>query len=190
MVLFSSFSLVAGMNMSPVSRLKKTWSKVKTAKFFILEVKKKKKKTYHKVLIHCLNYILDLFVCEFSHCYPGMKCLQACSIGRGPDSGWSFPGIVRKVWSCWYVEGNQSTQINRRRKKNPKIWAHMQVIVLALMPVLSGHRHNAECKAPKLYLGHRVNKAQGCIFVLRIPGFGICKMCSPYSSHKSSVSCY
>lgn len=28
--------------MSPVSRLKKTWSKVKTAKFFILEVKKKK----------------------------------------------------------------------------------------------------------------------------------------------------
>lgn len=29
---------VAGMNMSPVSRLKKTWGKVKTAKFFILEV--------------------------------------------------------------------------------------------------------------------------------------------------------
>lgn len=28
----------AGMNMSPVSRLKKTWSKVKTAKFDILEV--------------------------------------------------------------------------------------------------------------------------------------------------------
>ncbi|EPY87693.1 ras-GEF domain-containing family member 1C [Camelus ferus] len=27
----------AGMNMSPVSRLKKTWAKVKTAKFFILE---------------------------------------------------------------------------------------------------------------------------------------------------------
>jgi hypothetical protein len=26
------------MNMSPVSRLKKTWAKVKTAKFFILEV--------------------------------------------------------------------------------------------------------------------------------------------------------
>lgn len=30
--------LAAGMNMSPVSRLKKTWSKVKTAKFDILEV--------------------------------------------------------------------------------------------------------------------------------------------------------
>ena len=30
--------LTAGMNMSPVSRLKKTWSKVKTAKFDILEV--------------------------------------------------------------------------------------------------------------------------------------------------------
>lgn len=28
------------MNMSPVSRLKKTWAKVKTAKFFILEVSK------------------------------------------------------------------------------------------------------------------------------------------------------
>lgn len=28
----------AGMNMSPVSRLKKTWAKVKTAKFDILEV--------------------------------------------------------------------------------------------------------------------------------------------------------
>ncbi|MEQ2164768.1 hypothetical protein GOODEAATRI_010180, partial [Goodea atripinnis] len=27
-----------GMNMSPVSRLKKTWSKVKTAKFDILEI--------------------------------------------------------------------------------------------------------------------------------------------------------
>lgn len=27
------------MNMSPVSRLKKTWGKAKTAKFFILEVK-------------------------------------------------------------------------------------------------------------------------------------------------------
>ena len=26
------------MNMSPVSRLKKTWGKAKTAKFFILEV--------------------------------------------------------------------------------------------------------------------------------------------------------
>ncbi len=33
-------SLLAGMNMSPVSRLKKTWGKAKTAKFFILEVKK------------------------------------------------------------------------------------------------------------------------------------------------------
>lgn len=32
------FLLVAGMNMTPVSRLKKTWSKAKTAKFFILEV--------------------------------------------------------------------------------------------------------------------------------------------------------
>lgn len=32
------FSSVAGMNMSPVSRLKKTWGKAKTAKFFILEV--------------------------------------------------------------------------------------------------------------------------------------------------------
>lgn len=32
------FPLVAGMNMSPVSRLKKTWGKAKTAKFFILEV--------------------------------------------------------------------------------------------------------------------------------------------------------
>lgn len=34
----SAFSPTAGMNMSPVSRLKKTWSKAKTAKFFILEV--------------------------------------------------------------------------------------------------------------------------------------------------------
>lgn len=32
------FPSVAGMNMSPVSRLKKTWGKAKTAKFFILEV--------------------------------------------------------------------------------------------------------------------------------------------------------
>lgn len=40
--LFSSFhgrfKREAGMNMSPVSRLKKTWAKVKTAKFDILEV--------------------------------------------------------------------------------------------------------------------------------------------------------
>lgn len=34
----SVYLLPAGMNMSPVSRLKKTWAKVKTAKFFILEV--------------------------------------------------------------------------------------------------------------------------------------------------------
>ena len=32
------FPPTAGMNMSPVSRLKKTWGKAKTAKFFILEV--------------------------------------------------------------------------------------------------------------------------------------------------------
>lgn len=36
----SARPLPAGMNMSPVSRLKKTWAKVKTAKFFILEVSK------------------------------------------------------------------------------------------------------------------------------------------------------
>lgn len=40
-----SVCLAAGMNMSPVSRLKKTWSKVKTAKFDILEVRLKKNKT-------------------------------------------------------------------------------------------------------------------------------------------------
>ncbi|KAM7141661.1 LOW QUALITY PROTEIN: ras-GEF domain-containing family member 1C [Molossus nigricans] len=35
---FSSLmAITSGMNMSPVSRLKKTWAKVKTAKFFILE---------------------------------------------------------------------------------------------------------------------------------------------------------
>lgn len=39
-LMYVSFSVcsTAGMNMSPVSRLKKTWSKVKTAKFDILEV--------------------------------------------------------------------------------------------------------------------------------------------------------
>lgn len=41
-----TFSFSAGMNMSPVSRLKKTWSKAKTAKFFILEV---------NTAIHCLR---------------------------------------------------------------------------------------------------------------------------------------
>lgn len=35
---FVRVCVAAGMNMSPVSRLKKTWSKVKTAKFDILEV--------------------------------------------------------------------------------------------------------------------------------------------------------
>lgn len=35
---FVCVCVAAGMNMSPVSRLKKTWSKVKTAKFDILEV--------------------------------------------------------------------------------------------------------------------------------------------------------
>lgn len=35
---WNPFPPVAGMNMSPVSRLKKTWGKAKTAKFFILEV--------------------------------------------------------------------------------------------------------------------------------------------------------
>ncbi|XP_062045593.1 ras-GEF domain-containing family member 1C isoform X2 [Lepus europaeus] len=33
----SLMAIISGMNMSPVSRLKKTWAKVKTAKFFILE---------------------------------------------------------------------------------------------------------------------------------------------------------
>ncbi|CAB1322456.1 unnamed protein product [Coregonus sp. 'balchen'] len=33
----SLMAIISGMNMSPVSRLKKTWSKVKTAKFDILE---------------------------------------------------------------------------------------------------------------------------------------------------------
>ncbi|EPQ06956.1 Ras-GEF domain-containing family member 1C [Myotis brandtii] len=33
----SLMAIVSGMNMSPVSRLKKTWAKVKTAKLFILE---------------------------------------------------------------------------------------------------------------------------------------------------------
>lgn len=35
---WNSHPCAAGMNMSPVSRLKKTWGKAKTAKFFILEV--------------------------------------------------------------------------------------------------------------------------------------------------------
>lgn len=35
----ASVSSTAGMNMTPVSRLKKTWAKVKTAKFDILEVR-------------------------------------------------------------------------------------------------------------------------------------------------------
>lgn len=35
---WNPFPCLAGMNMSPVSRLKKTWGKAKTAKFFILEV--------------------------------------------------------------------------------------------------------------------------------------------------------
>ncbi|XP_061005607.1 ras-GEF domain-containing family member 1C isoform X2 [Dama dama] len=34
----SLMAIISGMNMSPVSRLKKTWAKVKTAKFFILEI--------------------------------------------------------------------------------------------------------------------------------------------------------
>ncbi|KAA8592464.1 hypothetical protein FQN60_017919 [Etheostoma spectabile] len=34
----SLMAIISGMNMSPVSRLKKTWSKVKTAKFDILEI--------------------------------------------------------------------------------------------------------------------------------------------------------
>uniref|UniRef100_A0A3B3U4X7 RasGEF domain family member 1C n=1 Tax=Poecilia latipinna TaxID=48699 RepID=A0A3B3U4X7_9TELE len=33
----SLMAIISGMNMTPVSRLKKTWSKTKTAKFFILE---------------------------------------------------------------------------------------------------------------------------------------------------------
>ncbi|XP_037833295.1 ras-GEF domain-containing family member 1C isoform X4 [Kryptolebias marmoratus] len=33
----SLMAIISGMNMTPVSRLKKTWGKVKTAKFFILE---------------------------------------------------------------------------------------------------------------------------------------------------------
>ncbi|XP_063045422.1 ras-GEF domain-containing family member 1C-like [Engraulis encrasicolus] len=33
----SLMAIISGMNMSPVSRLKKTWAKAKTAKFFILE---------------------------------------------------------------------------------------------------------------------------------------------------------
>lgn len=40
--LFCVFSPhLAGMNLSPVARLKKTWSKVKTAKFDVLEVRVK-----------------------------------------------------------------------------------------------------------------------------------------------------
>lgn len=35
---YSCLPYQAGMNMSPVSRLKKTWAKVKTAKFYVLEV--------------------------------------------------------------------------------------------------------------------------------------------------------
>ncbi|POI27429.1 hypothetical protein CIB84_008821, partial [Bambusicola thoracicus] len=34
----SLMAIISGMNMSPVSRLKKTWAKVKTAKFDILEI--------------------------------------------------------------------------------------------------------------------------------------------------------
>ncbi|XP_043924879.1 ras-GEF domain-containing family member 1C-like [Protopterus annectens] len=33
----SLMAVISGMNMTPVSRLKKTWAKVKTAKFFVLE---------------------------------------------------------------------------------------------------------------------------------------------------------
>lgn len=36
----SGLCLSAGMNMSPVARLRKTWSKVNTDKFEILEVRK------------------------------------------------------------------------------------------------------------------------------------------------------
>ncbi|XP_059844692.1 ras-GEF domain-containing family member 1B-A isoform X1 [Hypanus sabinus] len=34
----SLMAIISGMNMSPVSRLKKTWAKIKTAKFHILEI--------------------------------------------------------------------------------------------------------------------------------------------------------
>lgn len=34
----SMMAIISGMNLSPVARLKKTWSKVKTAKFDVLEV--------------------------------------------------------------------------------------------------------------------------------------------------------
>lgn len=46
----------AGMNMSPVSRLKKTWAKVKTAKFDVLEVRGV---GALKVRFFCVSFALD-----------------------------------------------------------------------------------------------------------------------------------
>lgn len=53
----------AGMNMSPVSRLKKTWAKVKTAKFDVLEVRGVGALllTFYsqKVRFFCVSFALD-----------------------------------------------------------------------------------------------------------------------------------
>lgn len=99
MALFFSLSLIAGMNMSPVSRLKKTWSKVKTAKFFILEVKKKK-------IPGALQLYSEHFCLGVLHRYPGVRCLETHFTGRGPDSKLKYPRCSEEDVKLLICRGN------------------------------------------------------------------------------------
>lgn len=69
--------LAAGMNMSPVSRLKKTWSKVKTAKFDILEVSLPGKM---EILTPMQGGLMDVCVFLCAHTY-----LQLCFVASDTD---------------------------------------------------------------------------------------------------------
>lgn len=158
MALFSSFSLLAGMNMSPVSRLKKTWSKVKTAKFFILEVKNPNQTCWYTAwivfwtssFVNCHIVIPVWDVCRY---IPGQKARLRLEFPRHSEEG------VKLL-----ISRGESEHSNRRETKT-KTQDCMQAIVLPLMPVLFGHGHNAECKAPQLYLGCWMNKAQGFLCI-------------------------
>uniref|UniRef100_A0A8C9ERI6 RasGEF domain family member 1B n=1 Tax=Pavo cristatus TaxID=9049 RepID=A0A8C9ERI6_PAVCR len=76
----SLMAIISGMNMSPVSRLKKTWAKVKTAKFDILEVS--------------FNQYLDIVIPFFSLLIKDIYFLNEGCANRLPNGHVNF----EKFW--------------------------------------------------------------------------------------------
>lgn len=81
------------MNLSPVARLKKTWSKVKTAKFDVLEVRVQP----HPFSTPCPGYATHV---------PFLG-IGACQLGCPAEVGLFFLVCVAVVWTILEVSSGE-----------------------------------------------------------------------------------